>query len=233
MHLGSQNFNYRYTMNSVPLSVSNQERLITKDLRPAPQCRKAAATATRVLNPILKAFHYRDKRTFLNLYKTYVRPHLEFAVAAWCPWNQADIEMLEKAKARALKNVSGMGGLTYEERLWALGMPILAKKRQEIDLVQVYKIVTGVDDVLSDTGTGTWFWFKMAGDRRTTRATAGAYPLLASRSSHEYRPRFFIQRTVQPWNSFLDTIKLAPNMTAFKRRYRRQRQKEAHAREPA
>jgi len=68
-------------------------------------------------------------------------------VAAWCPWNQVDIELLEKIQARAVKNVSGMEGLTYEERLQALGLPSLAERRKEIDLVQVYKIVTGVEDV--------------------------------------------------------------------------------------
>jgi len=225
MHLGTHNNKNRYTMNGVPLSVSNQERdvgvMISKDLKPAPQCKKAATTATRVLNQIFKAFHYRDKKTFVNLYKTYVRPHLEFAVAAWCPWNQADIELLEKVQAKAIKAVSGMGGLTYEERLRALDMPSLAERRKEIDLVQVYKIVRGVDDVNSET------WFELADGRRTTRATAGAFPLLASRSNHEYRRHFFSQRTVQPWNGLPDDIKLAPNATSFKRRYRRQRRMEA------
>lgn len=228
MHLGTNNIKYQYTMNGTPLSESNQERdigvMISKDLKPAAQCKKAAKTATRVLNQILRAFHYRDKRTFLNLYKTYVRPHLEFAVAAWCPWNQADIELLENVQARAVKNVSGMGGMTYEERLQTLNLPTLADQRREIDLIQVYKIVRNVDDVSSST------WFKMAEDRRPTRATAGAYPLLAGRSHHEYRRHFFSQRVIQPWNSLPDEIKQAPNPSAFKRQYRRQRHMEAPAR---
>ena len=36
----------------------------------------------------------------MKLYKLYVRPHLEFAVAAWSPWTVADIECLEKVQKR-------------------------------------------------------------------------------------------------------------------------------------
>ena len=41
-----------------------------------------------VLGQITRTFHYRDAKVFLNLYKQYVRPHLELSVAAWAPWTQ-------------------------------------------------------------------------------------------------------------------------------------------------
>ena len=40
------------------------------------------------------AFHYRDRWTFVRLYKLYVRPHLEFAAPAWSPWTIQDKECL-------------------------------------------------------------------------------------------------------------------------------------------
>jgi hypothetical protein len=48
--------------------------------------------------------------------------------------------MLEKVKMRAVKMVNGRTG-TYEEKLKALGMQSLEQRREEADLVLVYKII--------------------------------------------------------------------------------------------
>ena len=64
-----------------------------------------------------EAYSQQWKKVFMNLYKQYVRPHLEFSVAAWAPWTQEDIETLEKVQKRAVKAVSGLKGHSYEEGL--------------------------------------------------------------------------------------------------------------------
>ena len=51
--------------------------------------------ANGILSLISKSFHFRDKVIFINLYKLYVRPHLEFFVPAWCPWSVGDKETIE------------------------------------------------------------------------------------------------------------------------------------------
>ena len=33
--------------------------------------------------------HFMNRHVFLNLYKQFVRCHLEFSVSAWCPWINA------------------------------------------------------------------------------------------------------------------------------------------------
>ena len=88
--------------------------LVTSKLRPKQQCKKAAQAASTVLAQITRSFHFRDKHVFLNLYQQFVRPHLEFAVAAWSPWNQADIDSLEAVQRRAVKAISGLRGKTYK-----------------------------------------------------------------------------------------------------------------------
>ncbi len=87
---------------------------ITKNLKPSSQCHRAAARATAVLNEIRKNFHYKYKCTFVKLYVQYVRPHLEFAVPAWSPWNTGDQEELERVQKKAVRMVSGLKGTTYE-----------------------------------------------------------------------------------------------------------------------
>jgi hypothetical protein len=93
-----------------------------ENLKPAAQCTKAAQT---VLGQIVRAFQYRDRTIFLQLYKQYVRPHLEFAVQAWSPSLQADKELLENVQRRAVGMVSGLQSRDYEGRLRELKLTTL------------------------------------------------------------------------------------------------------------
>ena len=58
------------------------------------QCSKAAARANGILGQLSRAVSYRDRDTFLKLYKMYVRLHLEYAVASWSPWTVGDKEVV-------------------------------------------------------------------------------------------------------------------------------------------
>ena len=48
-----------------------------------------------------KTFRYRGVKMWKQLYTTYVRSHLEFAVHVWNPYLKGDIETLEKIQHRA------------------------------------------------------------------------------------------------------------------------------------
>jgi hypothetical protein len=66
------------------LDITKEEKdldvIISDNLKPAAQCAKAAKTAQTVLGQISRAFQYRNKTVFMQLYKQYA--HLEFAVQA-------------------------------------------------------------------------------------------------------------------------------------------------------
>ena len=86
MHVGKRNIIQTYNMDGKALTRTEQERdigvVMSDNLKPTVQCKKAAQTINAVLGQILRAFHYRDRYVFFDLYKQYVWPHLEFAVAA-------------------------------------------------------------------------------------------------------------------------------------------------------
>ena len=42
---------------------------VSCNLKPGQQYKKAAQTASMVLDQITRAFHYKDRKVFLNLYK--------------------------------------------------------------------------------------------------------------------------------------------------------------------
>ena len=67
------------------------------------QCKIAAMKGNTALATIHKTFKSMDVKMLSSLYKTYVRPHLEYAVQAWCAYNSKDIKCLEMVQRRATK----------------------------------------------------------------------------------------------------------------------------------
>jgi len=68
------------------LQCSQEERdlgiYIAENLKPGLQCAKAASKAMSILGLIRRRFRKIDKESFCLLYKTYVRPHMEYCVQA-------------------------------------------------------------------------------------------------------------------------------------------------------
>jgi hypothetical protein len=218
MHLGRNNPKAAYTMCGSVLEVTREEKdigvIISDNLKPAAQCAKAARTAQTVLGQITRAFKYRDKSVFLQLYKQYVRPHLEFAVQAWSPWHQADKEVLEKVQRRAVAMVSGLRGRDYEDRLRELGLTTLEERRHQADMLQMYKIINRAGDL----DITEWFQPPTAAAARTRRH-ADALNVRPNHGRLEIRQNFFSVRAGELWNSVPPAIKRATTATAFKKAY--------------
>ena len=66
---------------------------------------------------IRRSFIHLDKEMFLNLYKTLVRPHLEYANLIWHPTKIKDITPIENVQRQATKYLPSLKDLSYEERL--------------------------------------------------------------------------------------------------------------------
>ncbi len=66
---------------------------------------------------------------FLPLYKTFNRPHLEYAIQATHPILSHDAEALEKRQKLALKFVKGLWHVPYKEALQQLRVFSLTHRR--------------------------------------------------------------------------------------------------------
>ena len=204
------------------MEVANFEKdvgvIIDCTLKPSMQCAKAAKEGQMVLGQLTRSVTYRDRDTFFNLYKTYVRPHLEYAVQAWSPWYAGDKEVLEAVQKRAVRMISNIRGRTYEERLAELGETTLETRRQRGDMIQTYRILSGKDKVTPRT------WFTLAGkapanDSTRTRAETGYQNIKRIESRIDIRRNSFAPRVVDPWNALPNDVKQAPTVNTFKNRY--------------
>ena len=59
--------------------------IMRADLKVGSQCAEACMRANKMTGLIKRTFVVRSTETMINLYKTMVRPHLEYCVSAWSP----------------------------------------------------------------------------------------------------------------------------------------------------
>jgi hypothetical protein len=123
MHFGLKNPKYTYSMNGERLLTTKDERyigvLVINNLKPSVQCAKAARTASVVLGQPTRAFHYRDRKKFVALYKQYVLPN--------CP----SVESLVRKK----QGSTGKGAAeSHQHGIWPQGQQLRGEiKRAEYD----------------------------------------------------------------------------------------------------
>ena len=101
--------------------------LLTANLDPSRHIANVVRRANYVLSLVKKAFLIKDIKLFNLLYKTLVRPHLDYAVQVWCPWKFKDIKKLESVQRRATRLVPQCSGLSFEDRLELLSLPLLCR----------------------------------------------------------------------------------------------------------
>ena len=182
----------------------------TCNLKPSTQCIKSAATARKVIGLVRRHFRRMDREDFLLIYKTYIRPHLEYCVQAWSPHLVKDIECLERVQRTATKLVPSLRMLSYEERLVKLGLTTLEKRRERGDMIEVFKIMTSRERIAKEQ------FFHLAENRHGLRGNT--MKIRKDRSRLEIRKNFFSQRIVNAWNSLPQRVVDATSVNSFKNR---------------
>ena len=79
-----------------------------------------------------------------------VCPQLGYRVQFWSPYYRKDIDKLERVQQRITKMVPRLQNISYEERLEELNLFSLSKRRLRGDLIEVFKIFKGFDNINVD-----------------------------------------------------------------------------------
>ena len=103
---------------------------------------------------IRRTFVHLDTYNFNLLYKTLVRPNLEYSNIIWSPFFKSDINLLENTQRRATRFIPNINKLSYHERLEKLNLPTLSYRRFRIE---TFKILHGYCD---DNCVSSLFTFK-------------------------------------------------------------------------
>ena len=181
--------------------------LVEDRLSNSMQCQAAAAKAGRILACIRKGMYSRDKTIILPLYKTLVRPHLEYSVQFWSPVLRRDVLELERVQRRATKLIRGLEDLNYDERLQALDLFSLERRRLRRDMIAIYKYLNG------DLNIGK----KLFSRKECMRTPGHTMQLEEKRFNLRLRSGFFTERDTRLWNSLPQTVVTSGSMATFKR----------------
>ena len=209
LHLGPDS-NNDYMMDGRTIKKTTEEKdlgiIIDQNLKFKSHIASSVKKANRKLGFIYRTFTCLNKDMFLNLYKSLVSPHLEYGSAVWSVIYKKDAVSIENVQRRATRLLSNIRHLSYTERLRYLGLPTLQYRRMRADVIQVYKIVHGIDKVDENL-------FEIPPVHRTRGNSKRIYK---KHSRLNTRKCFFSQRVVNTWNSLPDQLVCARTLNTFK-----------------
>ena len=147
-----------------------------------------------------------DKWAWLQRFSISIRPHLEFAVSAWCPFLRRDIVALEKVQRRVSRTTIALKGVDYNERLKRMSLTTLEVRRLRGDLIQFFKITRGMDKVSCNKELN---WSTPRGLKRSQIRREIV-------SSCQQRHNFFTNRISNSWNELPDDTVMTESIEKFK-----------------
>ena len=159
MHFGINNAGFHYKMfdrtgKEVLLEEVRSEKdlgiIFQSNLKFNELVNMVANKANIMTGLIKRTFTCLDKPTFLNIYKSLIRSQVVYGNSIWFPVLKKDIRMIENTQRRATLLLPELKHLSYEERLEELNLPTLLYRRKRGDLIQVFKVLNGVDDISPD-----------------------------------------------------------------------------------
>ena len=217
IHYGTHNNKFQYTLGENNIAAVDEEKdlgiTISSDLKWAKHIADVVSKANRMVGLVKHTFTFMDKDMFLTLYKTLIRPLLEYNPQIWSPHYLKDISALEKVQRRATRMVPEISHMEYEERLKTLKLYPLQKRRTRGDMITTYKIINGLIDVSPEI-------CPLATNTTSTRSHG--LQLLRKVCKTDMRHNFYTQRIAEPWNKLHNTTVYSPTVNSFKANYDRE-----------
>ena len=183
--------------------------LITSDLMWTTHITNICTKTRKLIGILYRQFYkYSSCSTLLKLYASFIRPHLEYASAAWDPHLKKDIELIEDVQKFALKVCLKSWNSTYVELLEKSHLPTLEARRKDAKLCHMYKIVNNE----------TFFPNAPTLTRTQNYSSRSIHPkalIPLQAHSSQYLHSFF-PSTITAWNSLPSVAASASSITSFK-----------------
>jgi len=210
IHYGKHNTHISYKLGDKDISSNNLIKdlgvIFQDDLSFKEHINKIVASANSKLGIIRNTFHEITKDNFIVLYKSFVRPILEYCCTTWAPHFVMFHNDIEKVQRRATKLVKGIAHLPYSDRLKKLNLTTLYYRRQRADMLQVYRIINNIDRIDKDT----IFEF----NKRPSRGNS--LKIVKPRALTSFKQYNFSHRIINNWNELPNKVVLADSLNSFK-----------------
>ena len=188
------------------LGVTTHRSLLWND-----HIKASISKANRMICWIVRSLIIREKSVMLNIYKSLIRPHLEYCVQLWNPavahGNWQIILELEAVQRRFTRLIEDIGMLPYSDRLNALNLTTLAERRVRGDLIETYKIVSNLVEYGEDI-------FNLS--RSGSNIVSSVSLKVGNAKIKNLRKTFLPERVLPFWNALPVFVKNSYSVNNFK-----------------
>ena len=210
IHIGSKNSKAKYFLKGQQITESTEEKdlgvIFTESFKPSGNCNKASKSAIKIVGLIRRNICNKTEEEMLILYKTLVRPILDYCIPVCRPYLKKDIIKLERVQKKYTKMITGCKKLTYMQRLDKLNLTTLEERHHRADMIQVFKVLNDRSQVFPVD-------FLKLSDRLGRRNSLKLYK---KRYCVELCKQSFTSRVVDEWNKLPDKVVLSVDVNHFK-----------------
>ena len=189
---------------------------LSSDLRFSSHISKTYSKSISLDYITIKSFKNTNPKFYVNLYKTYIRPIMEYNCITWTPFLISEIKQIESVQKTFTRKFFKKLNLKYNnygDRLEQLGLETLESRRIKIDLIYTYKIIHNLIEIKSS-------------DFFNVNEILNSYSLRRHKFylKKPLRPKsavvsnFFIHRAVNIWNKLPDQTVSSQTLPLFKTR---------------
>ena len=182
--------------------------IVDPDLSFEKHIEEVVKKANKLVGMLSRVIVNKDKEIMVPLFKSLVRPVLEYGNVVWSPKLKKHVELIENVQRRFTKRIKGFKDMEYEERLKKLGLPSLEYRRFRGDLIETFKILNGYYDPATTKGL-----FTLCGDDSTR---GHSLKLRVKQSNTNLSLKFFTNRITKTWNSLPSETVCVETLNAFK-----------------
>lgn len=214
VQFGRKNPRLLYNLSTHPMQTKTCERdlgvFIDDKLSFDPHVSAVVSKAKRLSGLMFHTFASRSRHVIVPVFKTLIRPILEYGSPAWNTSTVHCVNMLESVQHYVTKQVFGLYNMSYDDRLVTLNLCTLSIRREYLDLVEMFKIIHYCTFVKS-----------RANLQFMQTITRGHVYRLRKPTCHlNVRHDSFFLRTVNAWNALPPEIVNSNSLDLFKQRLR-------------
>ena len=146
-HPSSSSLYFRISTSACPKHQISWCPTQNSDLSWSPHISNLCVKARKLVGLLYRQFYqHADPSTLLQLYRAFIRPHLEYCAIVWDPHLVKDVEALEKVQRFALRMCLKNWSLDHDQLYQLSNLPSLAFRRSNAKLCHLFRIVNDLCD---------------------------------------------------------------------------------------
>ena len=143
MHLDRGNLALVYSLHGTPLEVVSEYCDVDVTIDYTLTFYQHIGKIVKKVNTVYYLVHHVFPHCYIDdaitLYKSYVRPTLEFNIVSWNPWYVLEVNCVEKVQRRYAKRIWSDDSVSYSDRCQVCKLQTVESRRRIVDLICLHR----------------------------------------------------------------------------------------------